>query len=1030
MRRRLRQAGFVTGQIGHHGLRLIGTLLLVGLLLAGAAAWRLSRGPVDLPPLAARIGAAVSGAISGVTVTIGHAGLAWEGFRRGGAPLDLRLSDIAIHDHSGVVTARISRLRVTLALRALVNGRIAPVRVFAREPDIAFRPVIPAANAVSVPPEAMGVLLSLLAEVPKPGGLDLSSLRRIRIANAHLDIKMPGDPSAFIATDGALSFTRARDTTLEGTATARFTHGASVIPLSLTVAGHDGLGRVTARLGPFDPARLLPADNPFAGFDLPVTLSARWPVGRFVIPRLDLGLNAGAGRIAAGTSKVPVASIIASAEATADRVRIDHATVQLAAPKDARGPTVTLGGTMSLHGRLPGTLDIGIDRVEAGALPHYWPAGVAQDARNYVTQHIRKGIARDGNFHVVFNLADGDLAPGAMTGEFSAKGVAVDWFGKAPPIADLDGTLRFTRDDAIDIAAKSGRYEGLAVRGTMRITTLSKHDQDASIKVDVDGPLARAIRALKAPPLRLKASGLQLDHASGNVAATIETHLPLKKHLAMADVAIKAHARLSKVHLPLPVSPLALDDGMVTLDVDPRRLALKGAGKVEGSKADFTASMALPEGRLHLVAHTLATRASLAPFGFKPAFWQAGAAPLTLSYRETATGGQLDVGADLTGVTLAAPSFGWRKAKGVRAHATASLAFAHGRLAGFDAVSVEAPALAFDARRDGASIAVSDLRLGTLAARGTLTPPAGAGLPWRVALNGNTLDLSALIADARKEAGRSSATASGTAAKDDTPWRLSGAFDHLRLHAAPAPLLGAARIEAHGDAADIAALTSDVQLSPGAGAKLSYATTADGTEVKLDADDAGILLAALDATGEISGGKLDLSATRQKGITKGKLAMTDFRVRHAPIIAKILQGVTIYGMPAAASGPGIAFSSLTAPFSIEGSTISLGGARASSPSLGLTATGKVELGAKRYDLSGTIVPFYALNTLPGRIPLIGRLFSPEKGGGLFAARYTVVGPFARPDISVNPVSILTPGFIRDLFGTGAPETPAAKPINP
>jgi hypothetical protein len=115
---------------------------------------------------------------------------------------------------------------------------------------------------------------------------------------------------------------------------------------------------------------------------------------------------------------------------------------------------------------------------------------------------------------------------------------------------------------------------------------------------------------------------------------------------------------------------------------------------------------------------------------------------------------------------------------------------------------------------------------------------------------------------------------------------------------------------------------------------------------------------------------------------------------------------------------------LVAPFSLKGSTISLGGARAYSPSLGFTATGQVELGAKRYNLSGTIVPAYALNTLPGRIPLIGKLFSPEKGGGLFAARYTVDGPFADPHISVDPVSALAPGFIRDLFGIGPPDKKA------
>ena len=88
---------------------------------------------------------------------------------------------------------------------------------------------------------------------------------------------------------------------------------------------------------------------------------------------------------------------------------------------------------------------------------------------------------------------------------------------------------------------------------------------------------------------------------------------------------------------------------------------------------------------------------------------------------------------------------------------------------------------------------------------------------------------------------------------------------------------------------------------------------------------------------------------------------------------------------------------------------------ASSPSLGATAKGSVNLGASACDLQGTIVPAYFFNTLPGKIPLIGQLFSPERGGGLFAATYSLRGPCDDPSISVNPLATLTPGFLRGLF---------------
>jgi hypothetical protein len=106
-------------------------------------------------------------------------------------------------------------------------------------------------------------------------------------------------------------------------------------------------------------------------------------------------------------------------------------------------------------------------------------------------------------------------------------------------------------------------------------------------------------------------------------------------------------------------------------------------------------------------------------------------------------------------------------------------------------------------------------------------------------------------------------------------------------------------------------------------------------------------------------------------------------------------------------------------------------ARAFSASLGITARGRVELGPRRADLQGTIVPAYMFNSLLGNIPLVGRVFSAERGGGLFAAAFTLRGPLDDPQVSVNPLSALTPGFLRGLFQLPAGSPGAApQPVPP
>jgi hypothetical protein len=84
--------------------------------------------------------------------------------------------------------------------------------------------------------------------------------------------------------------------------------------------------------------------------------------------------------------------------------------------------------------------------------------------------------------------------------------------------------------------------------------------------------------------------------------------------------------------------------------------------------------------------------------------------------------------------------------------------------------------------------------------------------------------------------------------------------------------------------------------------------------------------------------------------------------------------------------------------------------------LGLTAKGRISVSSGRVSIAGTIVPAYFFNAMLGHLPLVGKLFSPEKGGGVFAARFGLDGTLEDPTITINAVSALTPGFLREIFG--------------
>ena len=197
-----------------------------------------------------------------------------------------------------------------------------------------------------------------------------------------------------------------------------------------------------------------------------------------------------------------------------------------------------------------------------------------------------------------------------------------------------------------------------------------------------------------------------------------------------------------------------------------------------------------------------------------------------------------------------------------------------------------------------------------------------------------------------------------------------------------------------------------------------------GRALAVTAEDAGALLRAFGILRSVQGGRLRVTAAyphdgRGAPLT-GQAEIDDFAVADAPSFAKLLQALTVYGLLDALSGPEVGFARLIAPFTLTPDTLVLAEARAFSASLGLTAKGSIDRRRQHLQMEGTIVPAYLLNTVLGNLPIIGRLFSPETQGGLFAATWRLQGALDDPQVSVNPLAALTPGFLRGLFDIGQP----------
>jgi hypothetical protein len=168
-------------------------------------------------------------------------------------------------------------------------------------------------------------------------------------------------------------------------------------------------------------------------------------------------------------------------------------------------------------------------------------------------------------------------------------------------------------------------------------------------------------------------------------------------------------------------------------------------------------------------------------------------------------------------------------------------------------------------------------------------------------------------------------------------------------------------------------------------------------------------------------------AARADPTFDGVLKVEKFKIVDQPFLARLLSAGSFTGLDDLMRGEGITFSKLEQSFQGRGGMITLTDGRAAGPAIGLTVQGMINRDADRIDVNGTVVPLYGLNSMFEDIPLLGDILTSRKGEGIFGVTYGVAGPVDELKISVNPISVLAPGFLRKIFQMG-PTPQAAAPM--
>lgn len=336
--------------------------------------------------------------------------------------------------------------------------------------------------------------------------------------------------------------------------------------------------------------------------------------------------------------------------------------------------------TSPARARLPGVLDLTarLTRADGTAVHRYLPLSVNENARHYVRDAVRAGVARQASFRVQGEVWDMPFnephhSPGTFQITAALEGVAFDHLPPAlqaagdPPWPGVRGArAQFALDrTALRITGVEGNLEGApGVRidqASVVIDDLAHHPV-VQVRLRANGPGEALLGHVQRTPLNgYTQQALARATASGPVGAELRLELPLED---LKATRVRGTVRLDGTDLRIaPAAPL-LARARGTLSFTERGFGFNGArAQVLGGELVFDGSLRAEPGtpvQLQFRGQGVASAAGLRDGGLGPAgalFAHAsGSAPYTVQLGFRAGEPELRIASSLQGMAIQLPA--------------------------------------------------------------------------------------------------------------------------------------------------------------------------------------------------------------------------------------------------------------------------------------------------------------------------------------------------------------------------------------
>ncbi len=733
---------------------------------------------------------------------------------------------------------------------------------------------------------------------------------------------------------------------------------------------------------------------------------------------------------APGDAPVRIAKVDARLTGRDGGVQIDGLTLT---GESVRGTVSGTLGTKADDGGL--TLRITAERTDGRAALRLWPENVAPPIRAYLVDNLRTGRLDSLDILVDMSMAEfaaatrGEPMPDqAVRIAFAVSEGGLTISSEAPPLSRarvsglVTGRNTTIRGATAEIRMPDGR--ALALQdGSFVIKDAVPHDVSAQIGLRLTGG-ADALASLLQTKLFRSLAGAEIDPASLRGQADLRVDFPLSLEAVpdIADLPVTLSGSLTDIVADRIVGKERLENGRFALAYDRNGFSLKGDGRLAGAPLTVDLHQAKAGAPGEAVVTLALDDATRARKGLPTAPQLAG----PINARVVVPFGRpgknpVRIEADLARASVDGLLPGWTKAAGRPGRLTLALTEtpqgSELRDIVLESGQVQLRGSAFLNGEGGFERAdLTSLKLSPGDDIRAQVERSGNG--YRITAKGGVADarpfLRAMTAPPRK-GGRD---ANSRDVEADLSFAILTGFNDEALTNA------SLKLSLRGDDLRQARIQGRLR-SAGVSLEVAKADRSGPPVLNAETSDAGAALRFLDIYKRMQGGFLSLQMGLNDGPQSGLVQIRSFALRNEPALGRIMaQGEE--GADRRSDANDVGFDRLRAAFQRNGTRVAFAEAAISGPAMGFTLGGWIDTAKDRTDIAGTFVPLYGLNNVVSQVPIFGPILGGGHNEGLFAINFRVAGAMSAPNISVNPLSAIAPGFLRKLFGAGGGDPTAAQ----